>query len=177
MHLNIIKNLSWVLLISAIVLMIAYPHITEGENDSSNGNNYDFSEMEVKIVYEGESSAGNLVDTNDVDELIIANAKKYGVSAELLRRVQLCENRERNPKKQSDLRYSFTDKRLGIYEGERERSFGLAQINLDYHPTITYAQVIDPAFSIEFLAKNIKKHPQWWSCYSIVTAKYPHLKV
>ncbi|MEK9208354.1 MAG: hypothetical protein AAB922_07745 [Patescibacteria group bacterium] len=48
--------------------------------------------------------------------------------------------------------------------GER----GLAQIYQKYHPTITEKQMLDPYFSLDFLAKNLFKYPSWWSCHGIL---------
>lgn len=48
--------------------------------------------------------------------------------------------------------------------GER----GLAQIYPKYHPEITEAQMIDPYFSLDFLARNLYKHTSWWSCYDLL---------
>lgn len=48
--------------------------------------------------------------------------------------------------------------------GER----GLAQIYPVKHPTITETEMIDPYFALDFLAKNLYKHPSWWTCYALV---------
>ena len=49
--------------------------------------------------------------------------------------------------------------------GER----GLAQIYGKYHPDITEKQMLDPYFSLDFIARNLFKHPTWWTCYKLVT--------
>lgn len=51
-------------------------------------------------------------------------------------------------------------------DGTRERSFGVAQWNLDYNPEITYENAIDPAWSLEHAADSWE-HGQanHWSCY------------
>lgn len=50
--------------------------------------------------------------------------------------------------------------------GEREQSFGIAQINLPYHPTITKEQALDPDFSLDFMAREFSKGNQGlWTCY------------
>lgn len=51
-----------------------------------------------------------------------------------------------------------------IYKGVREKSFGYAQINLPYHPEVTYEQATDTDFSIDFIVKNWQKHKYWWHC-------------
>lgn len=39
-------------------------------------------------------------------------------------------------------------------DGTQERSFGLAQINLDSNPNVTIAQADDPNFALEFMASQ-----------------------
>ena len=55
----------------------------------------------------------------------------------------------------------------GFQVGDREQSFGLVQIHLPAHPTVSYEEAIDPEYAIEFLARNLangKGH--WWTCYN-----------
>lgn len=47
-------------------------------------------------------------------------------------------------------------------DGTREQSYGLAQIHLPDHPTVTKEQAIDPVFAIDFMAKNW--HKVRWYC-------------
>lgn len=51
-------------------------------------------------------------------------------------------------------------------DGTREKSYGLAQIYLVAHPEVTYEQATDAEFSIDFIARNWKKHKAWWSCFN-----------
>lgn len=92
-------------------------------------------------------------------------AKKYDVSAEVMANIIKCENVGLDPKKQSNLIYDFSDERRGIIKGTREMSFGLSQIHLPDHPNVSYEEAINEDFALEFLAKNIKTNPEWWSCY------------
>lgn len=50
--------------------------------------------------------------------------------------------------------------------GER----GLVQIYPKQHPEITEMQMIDPYFSLDFLAKNLYKHTSWWSCFGLTSS-------
>ncbi len=52
-------------------------------------------------------------------------------------------------------------------EGKREDSWGLAMINLPWHPEVTKAQAIDPDFALEFMAQNFDK--DWWHAYPLST--------
>jgi hypothetical protein len=50
--------------------------------------------------------------------------------------------------------------------GDRERSFGIVQINLPSHPTVTYEQAMDNEFSVIFMADKFRKGQQRiWTCY------------
>ncbi len=53
-------------------------------------------------------------------------------------------------------------------KGKREKSFGYAQINLTWHPEISYAQATDTDFAINYIASNWQKHKSWWSCARIL---------
>lgn len=98
-------------------------------------------------------------------------ADMYGISRSLLRAVIKCES-EWVPDVQSRHIYDFNDPRLGIYVGQRERSFGLAQISEPHHPTVTYEQMIDPYFALDFAAKHIAAgRGYWWTCYNIINEK------
>jgi hypothetical protein len=55
-------------------------------------------------------------------------------------------------------------------DGTREESYGLVQIHLPAHPTVSKDQATDPTFAIAFLVENIKAgNAKIWSCYRIVT--------
>lgn len=48
----------------------------------------------------------------------------------------------------------------------REDSWGVAQINLPYHPEITKAQALNPFWSINWMADQWLKGNEWkWSCW------------
>lgn len=52
--------------------------------------------------------------------------------------------------------------------GDDGNAFGLAQINLIYHPNITKEQAQDPHFALNFLAKNIKEgNGNKWTGYRV----------
>lgn len=50
------------------------------------------------------------------------------------------------------------------YKGVRENSWGLAQIHLPSHPSVTKEQAQDPEFSIEFMARHLSKGKDIWNC-------------
>jgi len=98
-------------------------------------------------------------------EIVQVKAIEYGVPAPLLEKIITCES-QWQPTVQSRHIYPFTDAKRGIYKGQRERSYGLVQISLPHHPTITKEMAIDPEFAIDFLAKKVSEGKgHLWSCF------------
>lgn len=55
--------------------------------------------------------------------------------------------------------------------GDHGNSFGLSQIYLPAHPTITKEMALDTDFAIDFLAKNLSQGKgKLWTCYAKVKA-------
>lgn len=93
-------------------------------------------------------------------------AKRHGVSFDLMWATVMCENRKLDVDIQSEHLYRYSDPARGIVKGEQEQSYGISQIHLPDHPTVTYEQAIDPAFSAEFMAKAFAAgKASWWTCY------------
>lgn len=90
-------------------------------------------------------------------ELIVEMSEKYGVDHMVLYNTIMCETAGTfDPTIQA---------RARLWYG-REQSYGLAQIHLPDHPSVTYEQAIDPRFAVEFMAKNMAEgHGNWWVCY------------
>jgi hypothetical protein len=89
-------------------------------------------------------------------------AEKYGVDAEVMKTVIDCES-------SGSTTIQSYHKRP---DGSREQSYGLAQIYLPAHPTVTKEQATDPIFAIDFMAKQFSKGNQWmWSCYNDIYGK------
>lgn len=66
---------------------------------------------------------------------------------------------------QSNHVYTERNVPKGYKIGDREQSFGLVQIHLPAHPSITKEQAKDPEFALEFLAKNIAAgKSSMWTC-------------
>jgi len=80
-------------------------------------------------------------------------AERYNVPYEEMWNTILCESGA-STTVQSNYRYTFTNEKKGIRKGARELSFGIAQIHLPDHPDVTKEQALDPAFAINFMAKN-----------------------
>jgi len=87
----------------------------------------------------------------DIESIIRSSAKEYGVSEDLMIKLAKCES-SLNPNAVGD---TFLPK----------PSIGLFQINLHYHPDITKKQALDPKFSSDWTAKQIKAgRISLWSC-------------
>lgn len=66
---------------------------------------------------------------------------------------------------QSNHRYPTDRPHEGLKAGQREQSFGLVQIHLPAHPSVSKAQATNPEFAIDFLGKNIAAgRMSMWSC-------------
>lgn len=87
-----------------------------------------------------------------IPQLIARYAALYGVNREILTNVLTCESR---------LSASAV--------GDSGASYGVAQINLPSHPTISKEEALDPEFAINFAAKEFSVgHASLWSCYRIL---------
>lgn len=81
--------------------------------------------------------------------LIDEYATTYKVSAAVMHKVIKCES-------------NYNSKAVG----DGGKSFGLVQIHLPSHPTITKAQAYNKEFAIKFLAQKLStKQGRMWTCY------------
>lgn len=100
-------------------------------------------------------------------DIVSEMAQKYGVSSDLMIAIIDCENRNWIADKQSEHHYKKDRPKQGLVTGQREQSFGLVQIHLPDHPSISYEQATNPTYSIEFLARELSfNRGRQWSCYS-----------
>ena len=91
-------------------------------------------------------------------------ANEYGVSATNMLAVIDCESQFVIAVQS---RHVYTAKNVpkGYSVGSREQSFGLVQIHLPAHPTVTREQAIDPEFAVDFMAKNFANGKAgMWTC-------------
>ena len=87
-------------------------------------------------------------------EWIAIEARNYNVSESLMLCLINHENTSWNPSLQS----------YANYRGNREESYGLAQIHLPAHPEITKEQAQNPKFAISWMASEISEGRAWqWS--------------
>ena len=101
-----------------------------------------------------------------VEEQIQAIATLHGINPQKFLALVKCENLSLDPNLQSNLRYNFSDPKLGIVKGTRERSYGLLQIHAPSHPGITMAQMTSAEWSLNWGAEQIAKGnaSQWKIC-------------
>lgn len=96
--------------------------------------------------------------TTSPEVAIVYWANVYKVNAQEMFNVARCESNF-DPTVQS----KFYDKK-----GKRERSFGVAQINLDAHPDITEEQAKMPQWSLSWMAQQFARGDigkEQWTCY------------
>jgi len=106
-------------------------------------------------------------DEQVAHELTLKASIKYNVSFNELWETIGCETQWTYISSlQSYQLYRFSDPKRGIVKGQRELSYGLAQIHLPDHPEVTLQQATDPVFATDFIAKNWTKHKTWWSCWT-----------
>ena len=100
-----------------------------------------------------------------VKELVEIYSKKYNVSKFEMMRTLRNENDTFQCERQSGLKYKAGN-RWGFPAGTIEKSYGVAQIHLPDHPTVTIAQAKSCEFSVEFMAKEFSKGRAWqWMGY------------
>lgn len=115
-------------------------------------------EQKVSIQVNFESSSP-ISNEQKALQLVKKYASEYNVSAYDMERVLRCENNTFDPTLQS-----FHKKK----DGTRERSYGVAQWNLDFND-ITYEQATDMEWSIKEMARMFSLGRQsMWSCWHIV---------
>lgn len=103
-----------------------------------------------KLVQEG---------TLSVDELIHASAIKYGANERIMRKTLECESENLTYNGQSKIKNKNGP-------NGREDSWGYAQIHLPAHKNITKKQALDPAFAINWTAKEFAAgRASQWTCY------------
>lgn len=116
-------------------------------------------------VHENIVIAQGPLTKTDIEALIHKYSEQYNVPYNKLYRIVECETANTfDPNIQSYVKYNFTDVRRGIVEGDRERSFGLAQIHLPDHPNVTMEEAKNPEFALDFMASHLSKGKHIWYC-------------
>ena len=101
-----------------------------------------------------------------IDEMITKYAMEFGVSEKTMKDVMDCENVAHDPTLQSGLHYTKDHPEWGVKKGDRELSFGLVQIHLPSHPSVSYEEATNSDYSIRFLARGLSEgRGSQWSCF------------
>lgn len=101
----------------------------------------------------------------EIVEKIHYYSDKYNVSFQRVYNTIDCETAHTlNPFIQSNVKYNFSSAKRGIVKGEREKSYGLAQIHLPDHPKITSEQATNEDFAIEFMVREYSLGHDLWYC-------------
>lgn len=104
---------------------------------------------ELTIIVPSVEAVDKPIETADLEAIVKADAEKYGVSYSKLHATIQCES--------------------NFHAGARSptHDVGIAQINVDAWPTITEEQMLDPAFSIDFMAQQFSiGHAHYWVCFN-----------
>lgn len=114
-----------------------------------------FPQKTQVVIAEDLPPLRQLTEREELEALVDTYAEMYGVSADQMKNVIACESS-----------WNTTIQSLHTNSGGREQSFGLVQIHLPSHPSVTYEQAIDPVFAIEFMARAYSEGKQWqWTCH------------
>lgn len=86
-----------------------------------------------------------------IDEMISYYAQMYSVDESVMHKIVKCESG-----------YNPNAKNIT----QKEKSYGLSQINLLAHKHITIEEATNPDFALDFLASNLAKgNGKIWTCY------------
>lgn len=110
---------------------------------------FDVSDTDLALV--GGNSAIQLYPQYEpIKELITRIAKVHGVSPRLMLAIAQCE---------SSLSASAI--------GDRQQSYGLFQLHIPSHPSITKEQALDPQWATDWTAKQVANGKAYmWSCFN-----------
>lgn len=134
----------------------------------------EFEDLPEKVIL---TIPGERITETALHELAGQYADQYGTSSEQMHRVVRCETpivtyggvRYYDPEdSQSRIRYTASQiakhPAWGIV-GEREKSFGPAQIHLPDNPGISQAEASEVHFALNFMARALSKGESWrWTC-------------
>lgn len=93
------------------------------------------------------------LNKQDIKLIIIEAAFRHEIDAKKFLATAKCEDKFQNI--QSTI----------VKNGTREESYGVFQIHLPSHPSVSKEQALDPHWASEWSAKKFKKNPRIWTCY------------
>ena len=115
----------------------------------------------IPIAYAAAPTTTPGISEDTLASLVARYARIYGV-----REASMLETIKCEALRLPDGTYDATAQSGYVEDGLRENSWGLAQINLGYHPEVSLAQAQDPDFSVHFMAEQFAAgHAPSWTCY------------
>lgn len=116
------------------------------------------------IVYTAPQSPPTVImvpsSQDAISAIVASTAAKYGIDQTRFHDTLWCESRFQ----EGQSRYTDSTGPNG-----REDSWGIPQIHLPDHPTITREQAQDPLFAIDWAGSEFAAGRAWqWSCYKIL---------
>lgn len=107
-------------------------------------------EVLVEVVYDWSQER--------IEQEIRTAADKYGVSYDRMYHTIECESG-----------FDIDIQSQHILSYGQELSFGLSQIHLPDHPSVSYEDAVNPVFAIDFMAKAFSQgNAKWWTCYRML---------
>ena len=139
------------MLLETLISFLIQPTIWTYENPSKGLINVAYAEDYPPFVQEWNEETLEL--------LIRYKAEEYGVDPEKALKVAMCE---------SKLNHTIQSYHIRP-DGTREDSWGLWQIHLPAHTTVTREMAVDPIESTEWAMEHLSKGRWWmWTCSRIV---------
>ena len=134
----------------SIIVLLSSTKITRPVTIDESGDNTKLTDTSIVKTNKLNNNYGTVYTREQISEL----ASRYPKYSSIILNVTWCESHYKNV--QSDI----------IYNGSREDSWGIAQINLRWHPEVTKEQALDPEFAIDFMAKRIEAGKAVeWTCW------------
>lgn len=109
------------------------------------------------------SELGTVYTEEQIQSVVDKYAKQYGVSSTKMMEVIKCESGVYDYKTKEVVYRNIQS--LHTKNGIREDSWGIVQIYLPAHPTVSRQEALDPIFSVEFMAKKFSVGWTKWTCY------------
>lgn len=126
------------------------------------------SGTDTSVIYHADPKPLQIIQKEPVTNrdiylpLAIDAAKEKGIEPEKLICIVDHEDPEWDPQRQSDVRYSFSDPKRGIKEGDREMSFSFGQWHVPDNKDISYEEIYSPEWNFNKIAEEIKNGNAHW---------------
>lgn len=157
----------FILVVLLCMIVCFAPHVTSY-------NAPPFAPLSVRVVLADEKTRWTMPE---IVQIAQAKADKYHVSRETMVRVTKCEIPTVKidgilyyDKDDSQSRIRYNEGQIARHPnwgkvGDREGSWGPAQIHLVDNPSISKKEAVDPYWALDFMARKISQGEAWrWTC-------------